>query len=210
MTARFLVFEGADGVGKSTLVAALAERLRSRSGRLDPNHVISIVQTAEPTGSMWGRAFREQVESGAIHPAGNAARTLIRQDRAAHIAAEIAPALAAGSLVLCDRYRASTAAYQSAPGTIDPVLIATHQRFARPDLTMLVVCDPMTAASRREARATPSRFDDPRRQALLPAALEAALAAFGDPYVTIDTTAMSPAAAARSALEILGERGLLL
>lgn len=200
MPARFIVLEGADGVGKSSLAAALAERLRPHA---------DLLVTAEPSQSPWGRTFRSSIETGAVRPASSAARALIRQDRAAHVAHEIAPALAAGRWVLCDRYRASTVAYQSPPGEIDTALVTAHARFPRPDLTLLVICDAVLAASRRKQRGLPSRFDDARRQAFVPAALEAALAAFGDPFVTIDTTALSAAAASAMALELILGRGLV-
>jgi len=102
----FISFEGGDGAGKSTQVQMLAEWLR----RVHQREVIS---TREPGGTRLGRILREQL----LHGQDLDARTealLFAADRAHHVATVIRPALAAGAVVLTDRYLDSSVAYQAA------------------------------------------------------------------------------------------------
>ena len=104
IAATFVTVEGIEGSGKSTLLSGLAERLRT--------HGSEIFATREPGGTPLGDAIREIFlnRSLAISPLTEA--LLINAARVTHVTDAIGPALAAGRIVLCDRFVDSTLAYQ--------------------------------------------------------------------------------------------------
>jgi dTMP kinase len=103
MTGRFIVMEGGEGVGKSTQVDLLAQRLRAAGRAVD--------QTREPGGTPRGLEIREQLLHGdAVDP--EAELGLFLEDRRIHVAERIRPNLARGMAVVCDRFSPSTIAYQ--------------------------------------------------------------------------------------------------
>jgi dTMP kinase len=104
IAATFVTVEGIEGSGKSTLLSGLAERLRSDGSE--------IFVTREPGGTPLGDAVREIFlnRSVAISPLTEA--LLINAARVQHVTDAIGPALAAGRIVLCDRFVDSTLAYQ--------------------------------------------------------------------------------------------------
>ena len=125
-----IVFEGIDGTGKSTQVRLLAEALRARG--------CTVVTTFEPTNGPHGRRIRELFSSRS-----SLSRTeelaLFMADRRQHVAEVIAPALAAGQVVISDRYYLSTAAYQGAAGLDPEEIIAANEAFAPvPDCVLLL------------------------------------------------------------------------
>lgn len=148
--ARFVVVEGIDGTGKTTLVAELRRRLDEAG--------IPCLASREPTDSPAGRRIREIAREGRDRTSPEAELELFLEDRRAHVADTILPALAAGRVVLLDRYYYSTMAYQGARG-LDPAAIeARHRGFApEPDLLVLLELDPRTALD----RVTRSRGDVP-------------------------------------------------
>jgi len=99
---RFLTLEGVDGAGKSTHVAWIAERLRARG------HVVLV--TREPGGTPLSERLRELVLAEPMDPI--AETMLLFAARADHVRRVIAPALRAGTWVLCDRFTDATFAYQ--------------------------------------------------------------------------------------------------
>ena len=141
---RLVVFEGVDGGGKSTQVALLADELRRRG--VDP------LVTKEPTDGAWGRRIRAMARSGERVAAEEELRWFL-EDRREHVATELAPALDAGRVVLCDRYTLSTVAYQGARG-LDPaaLLAAAEAEFPLPDLALLFEVDPAAGLARVAAR----------------------------------------------------------
>lgn len=103
MTAgRFIVLEGADGVGKSTQALRLAQRLREE-GR-------QVVTTFEPGATPVGSRIRELVLGEPLDPRAEA--LLIAADRAQHVAEVVRPALQRGIDVVSDRFVPSSLAYQ--------------------------------------------------------------------------------------------------
>jgi dTMP kinase len=100
----FVVVEGIEGSGKSTLVGALAERLRADG--------YDVTATREPGGTPLGNSIREIFldRDGTIVPLAEA--MLVNAARAQHVADVIRPALEMGRVVLCDRFTDSTLAYQ--------------------------------------------------------------------------------------------------
>ena len=129
----FLVFEGGDGAGKSTQVRLLAEALRS-GGR-------EVLLTRQPGGTPLGTSLRELVLHGE-HVSPRAEALLFAADKAQHVDEVVRPALAAGSIVVCDRYTDSSLAYQGAGRDLEPDQVGEVLAWAVgglvPDLTVLL------------------------------------------------------------------------
>jgi dTMP kinase len=142
---RLIAFEGLDGSGKSTQITRLAESLRK--GGHEP------VVTAEPTRGDHGLRIRAMA-LGRLPPIPpeEELRWFV-EDRREHVAACIAPALAAGRTLLTDRYFLSTVAYQGANG-LDPsrILAQSEAEFPIPDLVLMLEIDVETALARVRTR----------------------------------------------------------
>jgi len=138
----FVVFEGGDGVGKSTQIDLLAVWLRSVQGGSR-----RVTTTREPGGTELGKELRAAVmHGGHVDPRSEA--LLYAADRAHHVATVVRPALERGDIVVQDRYIDSSIVYQGgARGLGDEV-----ERISRwateglePDLTVLLDLDPADA-----------------------------------------------------------------
>ncbi|MBV9260434.1 MAG: dTMP kinase [Pseudolabrys sp.] len=159
MPGRFITFEGGEGSGKSTHVSLLADRLRSLG--------IDVVVTREPGGSPGAEIIRHILLSGAAKPLGPETETILfAAARDDHVRNTIAPALADGKWVICDRFVDSTRVYQGALGKVDPRLIRGLERVTvgelMPDLTLVmdVPADAgLARASRRRGGAKADRFE---------------------------------------------------
>jgi dTMP kinase len=140
-----VAFEGLDGAGKSSQQERLAAVLRAR-GR-------EVVETREPGASAAGRRLRELARAGE-RLAPPLELGLFLEDRREHVARLIAPALAAGSWVLTDRYYLSTVAYQGARG-LDrrEILRASEARFPLPDLALVLEISAEVGLTRVRSRA---------------------------------------------------------
>ena len=154
---KFITFEGGEGAGKSTQLTRLAERLRASGD--------GVLSLREPGGTPFGEKMRDVLKQpgSAIQPAAEA--LLFTACRAQLVADVIAPALAAGKVVLCDRFIDSTVAYQSGGRGLDRALIEAANRLAcgaiRPDLTILLDLDPARGLGRASVRdhGQPDRFE---------------------------------------------------
>ncbi|MBK1612096.1 dTMP kinase [Rubrivivax gelatinosus] len=150
---RFLSFEGIDGAGKSSHIEWLAGWLRER-GR-------EVLVTREPGGTELAERLRELV----LHQPMDALTEalLVFAARRDHLATQIEPALARGSVVLCDRFTDATFAYQGAGRGFDLGVLATLETWVQqgrqPDLTLWFDLAPATAAARRAAVRAPDRFE---------------------------------------------------
>lgn len=148
MKGKFITFEGIDGSGKSTQLRSLADHLRSRG--------IDVVTTCEPGGTPLGknlrRAFLETTET--VAPMSELLS--FAADRAQHVEHLIRPALAAGLIVISDRYADATYAYQGAGRGFpeDKVLqvIDLATGGLKPDLTLFFDISVAEAISRMEER----------------------------------------------------------
>ena len=148
MSGTFVTFEGIEGSGKSTQAARLAERLR-RSGR-------EVVLTREPGGTALGRQLRALLLHTGSSVLPEAELLLYAADRAQHVGETIAPALARGAAVLCDRFLDATLAYQGAArGLGTEAVLSLHRRpplDLRPHRTVLLDLDPEAALARARGR----------------------------------------------------------
>jgi dTMP kinase len=146
---KFITFEGLDGTGKSTQMGRLALALR-RAGH-------KVVETREPGGTATGEKIRKVLlDSGTAGLSPMAEMALMFASRAQHIAEVIEPALAAGSIVLCDRFTDSTEAYQGSGRKLGSEAVLELHRVLcgnlQPDLTLLLDSDPHTSVNRARRR----------------------------------------------------------
>ncbi|HKC29760.1 MAG TPA: dTMP kinase [Jatrophihabitans sp.] len=153
MTALFVAFEGGEGAGKSTQVTRAAAWLRSLGH--------DVVETREPGGTPLGAELRHLVLDPAGHVTPRAEALLYAADRAQHVDTVIRPALAAGQIVLTDRYVDSTLAYQGAGRGLPDAEVITDWATGGllPDLTVLLDLDPEIGLQRAGARAAPDRLE---------------------------------------------------
>ena len=153
----FITFEGIDGSGKSTQARALAERIKGM-GR-------DVVLTREPGGSPGAEAIRRLlVEGDTDRWSPETEILLFTAARRDHLERTIEPALAAGKVVISDRFADSTRVYQGvARADLRPVVDLLHDRMIgrEPDLTFVIDMDPEAALSRGLARNSgEDRFED--------------------------------------------------
>jgi dTMP kinase len=153
MPGLFVAFEGGEGVGKSTQIAAAAEWLRELGHE--------VVETREPGGTPLGTELRRLLLDPAGHVTPRAEALLYAADRAQHVESVIRPALDAGRIVLTDRYVDSTLAYQGAGRGLDDTRSVTGWATGGllPELTVLLDLDPSVGLRRAGARATPDRLE---------------------------------------------------
>lgn len=144
---RFVVFEGIDGSGKSTALAAVAERLWQDG--------VQVATTREETATQTGDWVRASIQDG-LDPL--ATTFLFLADRARHVP-ELAAWTAQGRHVLCDRFLHSTLAYQGVTlrgrfGDPLPFLRALHEPWCpQPDRVILFRADPAACVERTRRRA---------------------------------------------------------
>lgn len=145
----FITLEGVEGSGKTTQAALLAEALRRRGRRVTITH--------EPGGTRAGEAIRAIFLDPAVSLGVAAELLLVLADRAQHVREKLRPALAAGEIVISDRYSDSTTAYQGYGRGFDLKLLDELNRLAsdglRPDLTLVLDCPAETGLARTRARA---------------------------------------------------------
>lgn len=140
----FITFEGGDGSGKTTQIHALELVLR--------HFGYEVLLVREPGGTQVGEAIRAILLDPASHMTNETELLLYEAARAQVVAEVIEPALAAGTIVLCDRFGDSTVAYQGYGRGMDPSLIAKLNDYAmqntHPDRTILLDCDVESGLSR--------------------------------------------------------------
>ena len=154
---RFITFEGIDGAGKSSHIEALADWLRQRG--------CQVLLTREPGGTPLAESLRAlflQREMDALTEA-----LLVFAGRRDHLRLLIEPALARGTLVLCDRFTDATFAYQGGGRGYDPAVLGQleawvqtgPQGLRQPDLTLWFDLAPALAAQRRAAARAADRLE---------------------------------------------------
>lgn len=139
MAGLFIVFEGGDGVGKSTQARLLADWLTEQG--------YEVVLTFEPGDTRAGAVMRQIVLDPATGDLAPRAETLLyAADKAHHVYEVVRPALERGAIVVSDRYVDSLLAYQGAGRELGSERIEAIARWATgdllPDLTVLLDLDP--------------------------------------------------------------------
>ena len=170
----FIVFEGGDGSGKSTQARNLSQRLRRRS--------IPVLLTREPGGTPSGESIRRLLK-GQRNFRPMSELLLFEAARAQLVESVIRPGLDGGTAVICDRYTASTVAYQGHGRGLDLALIQQLNEIATgglvPDLTVLLDLSPLVGLSRRGTagsdpfESAPQEFQSKVREGYLAQAAEA-------------------------------------
>jgi dTMP kinase len=149
MRGRFIVVEGIDGSGKSTVAARVADELTRRGRR--------VLRTREPGGTLLGEKIRALLLDAKNHEMLPFTELFLYMASRAQLVDEvIRPSLRKGVDVVCDRYYYSTAAYQGAAGAVGiPVVMTVAEKiakFERPDLVALLDVDPAVARRREGIR----------------------------------------------------------
>jgi len=131
---KFIVFEGIDGCGKSTQLKLISSYLFESD---KSNHIFL---TREPTAiSKYGDQVRRLLkESSDIKKDQKKFTSLYIKDRKFHVKKHILPMLNQGVIVLCDRYKYSTFAYQLAQGADLNYLLKQHENLIKPDLVIIL------------------------------------------------------------------------
>jgi dTMP kinase len=142
-----ITMEGVEGAGKSTQLEGLRAWLTGRG--------IAVVTTAEPDGTPLGASLRRLL--GEVDRVGPLAEALLfAASRAEHVQRVIRPALAAGQVILCDRYVDSTVAYQGHGRGLGLEVVAQLNHLATdgvmPDLTLVLDLDVAEGLRRVRAR----------------------------------------------------------
>jgi dTMP kinase len=190
--------DGPGGSGKSTVAAITAEILIG--------HGLAVHETTEPSRTPLGKLIR----AGTDEYSGMALACLVAGDRHHHLAAEIRPALAAGQVVICDRYVPSSLVLQRMDGISWDVIRQLNDGTSHPGLAVILNADPEAIAARLNARGGHSRFErqpgSSRTESRLYHDTAQRLAGEGWPVCVIDVTART----AREAAMIVSERILAL
>ena len=147
---RFITFEGGEGAGKSTQARRLAAALRATG--------LTVVETREPGGSPGAEEIRRLLTTGEAGRWSPMAETLLNYAaRADHLRRTIRPALAAGSIVVSDRFADSTMAYQGYGHGLDRGFIAALAAAVlgglKPELTLVFDLPVEQGLARAAARA---------------------------------------------------------
>ena len=150
---RFITFEGIDGAGKSTHIEAVAQHLREAG--------TTVVLTREPGGTPLAERLREMLLHQTMDVLTEA--LLVFAGRCDHIVQVIAPALAAGHTVLCDRFTDATFAYQGGGRGARIDVLAQLEKLVQgelqPDLTIWFDLPAALAAQRRAQARAADRFE---------------------------------------------------
>jgi dTMP kinase len=163
MAGAFIAVEGVDGSGKSGVVRRLVAGLQARGH--------DVVGTREPGGTPQGEALRGLLlagEDAAWEP--RAELLLMTAARVQHVARVVLPAVAAGRVVVSDRYAGSTLAYQGAGRGMSEALIRElHAAMVDdlwPDLTLVLDVDPAVGLARSRKRLSDGAIDEGRFESL--------------------------------------------
>lgn len=152
----FITVEGIEGAGKSTAVSVIENELQAAG--------TEIVRTREPGGTLLGERLRELLLATGGAPVEPTAELLMMfAARAQHLRQVIAPALAAGRWVLCDRFTDATYAYQGAGRGLGDTVVASLEDLVqgdmRPDLTVLLDAPVEIGIERARGRGALDRFE---------------------------------------------------
>lgn len=156
----FLAFEGMDGAGKSSLITLLEKELQNRGLRF--------VKTREPGGTPLAEEIRQMLlKKTGDTPMPRTELLLYEAGRAQHVDQVIKPALKAGHWVLCDRFAASSLAFQCGGRGLPREMVDTFNVFATdgvmPDLNILLDVPVETGLDRMNLRKELDRFESEKK-----------------------------------------------
>jgi dTMP kinase len=176
----FVTLDGMGGAGKSTTTRHLHQHLA------EAGYTVHV--TAQPSHDRLGEIARHSTDTYT----GHTLACLVAADRYHHLSTEIRPQLAAGRIVLCDRYVASSYVLQRMDAVPIEFIEALNAAADVPDLAVILTADPAVSTRRIERRGAHSRFEagiaTSRAEAALYRDTTARLAELGWPLLTIDTT----------------------
>ena len=189
---RLIVLEGLDGAGTTTQVKRLVAHLQQTDRAAHA--------TREPSDGPIGKLIREMLTGGHAIPDQSLSQStfglLFAADRLDHLQREVEPRLAAGTLVVSDRWYHSSLAYQGTGADRDWITML-NARAKRPDLTIFLQVRPEVAAARRAAAGRVQElFEDLRMQEEVAAGYKATiseLAAQGERIEVVDGEASQDA-----------------
>jgi len=160
-TGRLIVFEGAEGAGKSTQLRRLAEWIAGREGATERER--NVIGVREPGGTPLGDEIRRHLLDPVADITPRAEALLFMASRAQLVEREIRPALVRGATVLLDRFFLSTYAYQCAGRGLPMEEVRTANRLATdgliPDLTLLLTLPVQHGLARAEQRGERDRME---------------------------------------------------
>ena len=141
----FIVFEGIDGSGKSTLSDMTVSILKEKG--------FKVKKLREPTSGISGKKIREFLQSP-VAPDPDILLKLFIDDRDEDVRLNIRPAVSSEEIVIMDRYYHSNASYQGASGLSYHRILKTNieRGFPKPDRVYLLDCDPVLALARVSSR----------------------------------------------------------
>lgn len=183
----FVTLEGADGCGKTTQAGLLVQDLAAWG--------FQVAATREPGGTPLGEAVRGLLLDAATAIDSRAEALLYLAARAQHVARHIKPLLAAGRVVVCDRFSDSTLVYQGWGRGLPLAVLTRLDAFATaglaPDITLLLDAPAEVLVARRRARGGQDRLEkedgDFHRQVV--AGFRRLAAAYPQRIVVIDAAA---------------------
>ncbi len=144
----FIAFEGIDGCGKTTQASKLVDWIFSNYKKVD-----SIVLTREPSQSKFTQEIHTRLSLANADDGSNTKERMLELfvlDREEHVNKIITPNLSQKAIVICDRYKYSTIAYQSAQGIPIAHVIDENDSFPIPDLTLIFNASVENCVSRME------------------------------------------------------------
>ena len=207
MSGTFIVFEGCEGAGKSTQMRLLSELLQKRGAA----HTV----TREPGGSEISEAIRKVILDGRFTAMTDECEALLyAAARAQHLADTVAPALARGKTVLCDRYIFSSYAYQGAGRGLPRKFLEEINGYAvsnyMPDLALFLDIPPAQAFDRKHGVDEDDRMECAGEgfHARVYAGYKRMLAEFPETFVAVDCSGTKFETNAKIAA-MLEERGLI-
>lgn len=161
MTGTFIVIDGPNGTGKSSALKSAAARLRQDG--------FDVVETREPGGTPLAEDLRAMILNSANEMDTTTQLLLLNAARRSHLLQVILPSVAAGRIVLCDRFLASSLVFQSlnsdgSKNLDDEVILAAHKMFCfdiKPELSIYLDVPTQVRLGRIALRfEAPDRFEE--------------------------------------------------
>lgn len=205
---KFVVFEGNDGAGKSTIARRLAEYLKNKG--------IDMVLTKEPGGIPETVPVRKLILDGRIAEDGVAQLLLFAADRRVHLLLQIVPSLQSGRLVVSDRYYGSTRVYQEERGVgkrdiewAENLAITFDRERVEPNVVILLDVAPEAGMARKKEQGVRNYFDKDEVERQKKRRLAYLELAHTKGWEVIDTTGKTADRVFEEVLVILEEQGIL-